>query len=271
MTERPTSLRSAPPEGAVRQQPGEAGSAALAWPGAEARYVQRRGEIEHYFDRTAADTWARLTSTAPVSRVRATVRAGRDRMRDTLLGWLPADLRGQRVLDAGCGTGSFALELARRGAQVLAIDLSPQLVDVARERCLAQLQAEGARGSIDFRSGDMSSPELGRFDHVVAMDSLIHYRTADAVRVLGQFADRTAGSMVITFAPASPLLWAFYGAGKLFPRADRSPSIVPVSQAALARQLRLHAPMAGWQLADSRRIASGFYTSQAYRLQAPRA
>jgi magnesium-protoporphyrin O-methyltransferase len=63
----------------------------------------------------------------------------------------------------------------------------------------------------------------------------------------------------------------FYGAGKLFPRADRSPSIVPVSQAALARQLRLHAPMAGWQLADSRRIASGFYTSQAYRLQAPRA
>jgi magnesium-protoporphyrin O-methyltransferase len=233
-------------------------------------YTRRRGEIEHYFDRTAADTWARLTSTAPVSRVRATVRAGRDRMRDTLLQWLPADLSGQRVLDAGCGTGSFAIELARRGAQVLAIDLSPQLVDVARERCGAQLQAERVServgGSIDFRSGDMSSPELGRFDHVVAMDSLIHYRTADAVRVLGQLSDRTAGSMVITFAPASPLLWAFYGAGKLFPRSDRSPSIVPVSQAALARQLRAQAPMAGWQLADTQRIASGFYTSQAYRL-----
>jgi magnesium-protoporphyrin O-methyltransferase len=233
-------------------------------------YTRRRGEIEHYFDRTAADTWARLTSTAPVSRVRATVRAGRDRMRDTLLAWLPSDLSGQRVLDAGCGTGSFAIELARRGADVLAIDLSPQLVDVARERCLAQLKAEGVServgGSIDFRSGDMSAPELGRFDHVVAMDSLIHYRTADAVRVLGQLAGRTAGSMVITFAPASPLLWAFYGAGKLFPRSDRSPSIVPVSQAALARQLRRQAPMAGWQLADTQRIASGFYTSQAYRL-----
>ena len=233
-------------------------------------YTRRRGEIEHYFDRTAADTWARLTSTAPVSRVRATVRAGRDRMRDTLLQWLPADLRGQRVLDAGCGTGSFAIELARRGAQVLAIDLSPQLVDVARERCGAQLQAERVLervgGSIDFRSGDMSAPELGRFDHVVAMDSLIHYRTVDAVRVLGQLSDRTAGSMVITFAPASPLLWAFYGAGKLFPRSDRSPSIVPVSRAALARQLRMQPAMSGWQLADTQRIASGFYTSQAYRL-----
>jgi magnesium-protoporphyrin O-methyltransferase len=229
-------------------------------------YTRRRGEIEHYFDRTAADTWARLTSTAPVSRVRATVRAGRDRMRDTLLGWLPTDLRGARVLDAGCGTGSLAIELARRGAEVLAVDLSPQLVAVARERCLAQLAAEGAAGTIDFRSGDMCDPTLGRFDHLVAMDSLIHYRTADAARVLATMAERTRASMLVTFAPASPLLWAFYGAGKLFPRSDRSPSIVPVSRPALARQLHAQPQMVGWRLADTRRVASGFYTSQAYRL-----
>ena len=63
-------------------------------------YLQRRERIEHYFDRTAADAWARLTSSAPVSGIRATVRAGRDRMRSTLLDWLPADLRGRRLLDA---------------------------------------------------------------------------------------------------------------------------------------------------------------------------
>ncbi len=50
-------------------------------------YTQRRGEIETYFDRTAAVTWSRLTSDAPVSGIRATVRAGRDRMRATLLGF----------------------------------------------------------------------------------------------------------------------------------------------------------------------------------------
>jgi hypothetical protein len=44
-------------------------------------YTQRRSEIETYFDRTAADAWARLTSNAPVSRIRQTVRAGRDEMR----------------------------------------------------------------------------------------------------------------------------------------------------------------------------------------------
>ena len=79
-------------------------------------YQMRRSAIAHYFDRTAADAWARLTSDAPVSRIRATVRAGRDRMRATLLDWLPDDLRGQRLLDAGCGTGMLAVAAARRGA-----------------------------------------------------------------------------------------------------------------------------------------------------------
>ena len=67
----------------------------------ELRYLQQRDRIETYFDRTAAQTWARLTSTAPVSGIRATVRAGRDQMRQTLLDWLPRDLTGKRVLDAG--------------------------------------------------------------------------------------------------------------------------------------------------------------------------
>ncbi|MDZ7813542.1 MAG: methyltransferase domain-containing protein [Ideonella sp.] len=102
-------------------------------------YQQRRGEIETYFDRTAVKAWERLTSTDPVGRIRSSVRAGRDQMRATLLGWLPADMHGMRLLDAGCGTGALALESAQRGAQVLAIDLSPTLVDIARERLPADL------------------------------------------------------------------------------------------------------------------------------------
>ena len=41
-------------------------------------YTRRRGELETYFDRTAVQAWMRLTSDAPVGRIRATVRAGRD-------------------------------------------------------------------------------------------------------------------------------------------------------------------------------------------------
>ena len=63
-------------------------------------YLERREEIETYFDRTAATAWQRLTSDAPVSGIRATVRAGRDRMRATLLSFLPNDLRGVLIFDS---------------------------------------------------------------------------------------------------------------------------------------------------------------------------
>jgi magnesium-protoporphyrin O-methyltransferase len=207
-------------------------------------YQRRRGEIEHYFDRTAMKAWEQLTSTAPVSRVRATVRAGRDRMRDTLLAWLPADLGGARVLDAGCGTGAFAIEAARRGARVLAIDLSPSLVDVARQRADELLGSSAERARIEFDSGDMSDARLGEFDHVVAMDSLIHYRTPDAVAVLR----------------------AMHAVGKLFPRGDRAPSIVPVPEMSLRREIAAQLGPDTWSVERTHTVRSGFYTSQAFEL-----
>ncbi len=101
-----------------------------------------------YFDRTAVDAWKRLTSDAPVNRIRATVRAGRDEMRNTMLSWLPDDLRGKRVLDAGCGTGALSVEAARRGAHVIAIDLSPTLVEHARENAAARPRRRAASSSM---------------------------------------------------------------------------------------------------------------------------
>jgi magnesium-protoporphyrin O-methyltransferase len=225
-------------------------------------YQERRGQIETYFDRTAVQAWARLTSDAPVGRVRASVRAGRDRMRSTLLSWLPEDLHGKRLLDAGCGTGALAVEAAQRGAEVLAIDLSPTLVTLARER--QPVFTSG--GSIDFRSGDMLDPALGEFDYVVGMDSVIHYEAGDAVRVIGGLAQRTRSAMLFTYVPSNPALMVFRAVGKLFPRGDRSPSVVPVSGASLHRRIGEDTQLQNWSCARTERISSGFYTSQALEL-----
>jgi magnesium-protoporphyrin O-methyltransferase len=225
-------------------------------------YQQRRGQIEHYFDRTAVEAWARLTSSAPVSGIRATVRAGRDRMRTTLLDWLPADLSGRRVLDAGCGTGAFAVEAARRGAHVVAIDLSPTLVQLARDRVPTELGA----GSIEFLAGDMLDPALGRFDHVVGMDSLIHYEPADVLRSIAALAPRTDRSIQFTFAPRTPLLAAMRTVGRAFPRGNRAPWIVPIPEAALRRQLAELPALGEWSIGRTQRVSSGFYTSQALEL-----
>jgi magnesium-protoporphyrin O-methyltransferase len=226
-------------------------------------YQQRRGELETYFDRTAAEAWKRLTSDAPLGRIRATVRAGRDQMRQTLLNWLPADMHGARVLDAGCGTCALATIAARRGAQVVAIDLSTTLVEHAR----AAIPSDLGRGSIDFRVGDFLDPSLGEFDYVVAMDSLIHYPAPEIVRVLAQLAARTQQKIVFTFAPRTPLLATMHSVGRLFPRSDRAPAIEPVAHGALHKRLMREPALAQWRPMNTQRIISGFYTSQAMELR----
>jgi magnesium-protoporphyrin O-methyltransferase len=227
-----------------------------------ATYQARRGELHEYFDRTAIRAWERLTSDAPVSGIRATVRAGRDAMRATLLSWLPADMTGRRMLDAGCGTGALAVEAAKRGAEVVAIDIAPGLIEIAKQRTGEIV----GPGRIHFMAGDMFDPALGRFDHVVAMDSLIHYAPADTVRVLAGLAERTDGSICFTFAPRTALLSAMHAAGRFFPRGDRAPSIVPVAEANLRRLIEREPGLAAFAQGRHRRIASGFYTSHAMEL-----
>ena len=222
-------------------------------------YTSRRAQIEDYFDRTAVQAWEQLTSDAPVGRIRTTVRAGRDKMRATLLSWLPEDLTGRRVLDAGCGTGALAIEAAKRGADVVAIDLSPKLVELARQRIPASLTA----GSLDFRSGDMLDAKLGKFDHVVAMDSVIHYETKDAVSALSQLAERTTTSIAFTFAPRTPLLAAMISVGRLLPRNNRAPWLEPMAKEKLLELMAQDGVLKAWQHSKDERISSGFYKSQA--------
>ena len=219
---------------------------------ASAAYDTRRVALETYFDRTARDAWEKLTSDAPVSGIRATVRAGRDSMRATIMSWLPADMTGLRLLDAGCGTGALAVEAAERGAEVVAIDVAKGLVDVARDRAPAGLQ-------IEWLAGDMLSSELGHFDHVVSMDSLIHYRTPDVIAAVEALVARTRRSVIFTVAPRTPALTVMHSVGLLFPRGDRAPAIVPVAEDRLRRAF-------GPAVGQCRRISSGFYKSQAFEI-----
>ena len=75
---------------------------------------------------------------------------------------------GDRVLDIGCGTGSLALRCAGRAARVTGIDISPQMLDVAREK----VEAAGLEDQVELR--EMSAIDLdeafgdGSFDAIVS-------------------------------------------------------------------------------------------------------
>lgn len=72
--------------------------------------------------------------------------------------WL-ADAPERSVLDAGCGTGRVAIELARRGIDVVGVDLDDDLLAYAR--------ADGP--SIEWVSADLATMQLGRRFGVVVM------------------------------------------------------------------------------------------------------
>ena len=227
-------------------------------------YLDRRQKLQTYFDRTAVKAWEQLTSDAPVSRIRQTVRDGRDAMRSTLIGWLPEDLTGKRLLDAGCGTGALSVEAARRGADVVGIDISPTLIQLADERTPRDLP-----GSLTFIAGDMVSADERAFDYVVAMDSLIHYRPDDLAGALAALQTRSRGGdarVLFTFAPRTPALMLMKNVGKLFPRGDRSPAIEPIAEDHLRRLLRDTPALRGTEVVQTQRILTRFYKSQAMEL-----
>lgn len=62
---------------------------------------------------------------------------------------LLGDARGKQVLDYGCGDGIHALTLARRGAQVKSLDISPELIAIARHR----LRLNGIDAGVEFIVG----------------------------------------------------------------------------------------------------------------------
>jgi magnesium-protoporphyrin O-methyltransferase len=109
----------------------------------------------------------------------------------------------------------------------------------------------------------MLDPALGHFDYVVMMDSIIHYEAEDAIAALSQLTTRTRRAMLFTVAPRTPILGTMLSIGKLLPRGDRSPSIVPQNTAKLRRAISSRPAFAGFTPARAQRIKSGFYFSEA--------
>ncbi len=82
------------------------------------------------------------------------------------------DIRGKRVLDFGCGEGEISTLLARYGAAVTAVDISPELIELAR----ARIAADGGTGNTEFLEMDILESDLPRncFDFVIGSAVLHH-------------------------------------------------------------------------------------------------
>jgi SAM-dependent methyltransferase len=74
-------------------------------------------------------------------------------------------LPGARVLDAGCGAGRIAIELARRGYDVVGVDLDPSMLAIAREQA----------PDIEWIESDLTSFEVDPVDLAVLAGNVMIY------------------------------------------------------------------------------------------------
>ena len=100
--------------------------------------------------------------------------------RPAMLSLIP-ELKGKRVLDAGCGPGHYADEIITRGANVIGCDVTPEMVALARALV-------GHRGA-DIREHDLDKPltwlDDGSVDLVLCALALDY--VADLGRTFGEF------------------------------------------------------------------------------------
>jgi SAM-dependent methyltransferase len=114
----------------------------------------------------------------------------------------------RRILDAGCGTGRVAIELARRGHEVVGVDVDPVMLASARAKApdLVWIQADLADPGLD-----VGAP----FDVVVAAGNVMIFVAPEAVpAVVENLAGRLAvgGLLVAGFQLGSPLRLTDYDA-----------------------------------------------------------
>jgi SAM-dependent methyltransferase len=106
-----------------------------------------------------------------------------------LLRQLPPRL--DAALEIGCGTGAFARLLAARSQHVLALDLSPQMIAVARQRSQAW-------GNIEFRLADAMEVELqsDSFDCIASI-ATFHHLPMDTMLARVLAALRPGGTLIL--------------------------------------------------------------------------
>ena len=152
-------------------------------------------------------------------------------------------LRGARVLDVGCGAGLLSEALAGKGAEVTALDLSPELLDVARLHLL-----ESGR-QVDYRLvsvEDLAAQMPSEFDAITCMEMLEHVPDPSSVLRACASLLKPGGTLFVSTLDRTPQAFgaAILGAeylARLLPRGthDYQQFIRPSELAAWLREAAL--------------------------------
>lgn len=120
-----------------------------------------------------------------------------------------ADVKGKKILEAGCGRGIISSRLAELGADVYLMDIAPEALQIAR-RHFDSRQIAGS-----FIEGDIFAPPFtaSTFDMVWNAGVMEHFEADLQSKAIRSLADTVKpGGLFVTFNPSARAF--FYNAGK---------------------------------------------------------
>ena len=142
------------------------------WATAEGVRAERWREEAAFFDRAAQDIGDEALPIDPLALRRYSAPVLRRRFNKEFRFRLMGDLRGKTILDVGCGDGLNTVMLARLGARVTGVDVSPRAVERARRRA----EVNGVSGRVRLLASPIEAADLpaDAFDLVWA-DAVLHH------------------------------------------------------------------------------------------------
>jgi SAM-dependent methyltransferase len=160
--------------------------------------------------------WERIERGRPATWAEENTTRGRTALQQRLIECM-GSLAGRRVLDAGCGFGTFAAALATAGARVVGVDLVSRFLTTEKERAGLELVS----GDVVDRIADAGDVP---FDDVVLMEVLEDYEIAERLELLRRIGACGAPRIWLAFRSAEA------GAGRLWDLlpTDPRPAIDPV-------------------------------------------
>lgn len=210
--------------------------------------------VRKYFETSGFSRWTAIYGSGDIPPIWKVIRDGHQRAIDAVLTFIESDDK-QTALDAGCGTGNLAIELANRGYEVDAFDVSAPMIHFAK-----YINTGRTRGvPPNFLVGDIAAlaGEKKTYDLVCCLDVLFHYPYEEVSNMLNALADLSAHKFVGSFALRTPFNDFWMKVGQRFHAKNRMTKLYMFTYDQVEQILY----RAGYKIARTKRIKFFFYDS----------
>lgn len=215
--------------------------------------------VKNYFDGTGFERWQKIYGeTDEVNKVQLDIRTGHAETVDKVLRWVDEEggTEGVTVCDCGCGTGSLAIPLAQRGADVYATDISASMCGEASSRAKA---VGGFKTEPKFEVMDLESVS-GKYHTVACLDVFIHYPQDKADEMVNHLSSLASDRLIVSFAPLTPYYAVLKRIGELAPGKSKATRAYLHAEDDVEKALNA----AGWKVVKKEMTATNFYFSRLF-------